>query len=139
MLCFNFFSGTCPVYFSQLLAKYTIARDGDRSDNDSRVLTSIKRNTNYVKLPRQYISPDCPKWTRLVDIATTKPDACSINHNRKYRSLEGDDFPRTVVWEFPSYEKALKCYNSKDYQEGWALAKETTVRSLQIVEGFNTE
>jgi len=57
----------------------------------------------------------------------------------KYKSLEGDDFPRTVVWEFPNFEKALKCYNSKEYQEGWMLAKETTVRSLQIVEGFNTE
>ena len=57
----------------------------------------------------------------------------------KYRNFDGDSFDRTVIWEFPSYEKALKCYNSKDYQEGWALAKETTVRSLQIVEGFNTE
>jgi uncharacterized protein (DUF1330 family) len=57
----------------------------------------------------------------------------------KYKLLEGDDFPRTVVWEFPSYEKALECHSSKEYQEGWALAKDTTIRSLQIVEGFNTE
>ena len=57
----------------------------------------------------------------------------------KYKSLEGDDFPRTVVWECPNYEKALECYNSKEYQEGWALAKSTTVRSLQITEGFSTE
>ena len=57
----------------------------------------------------------------------------------KYESLEGDDFPRTVVWEFPNYEKALECYNSKEYQEGWALAKDTTIRNLEIVEGFSTE
>ena len=57
----------------------------------------------------------------------------------KYKSLEGDDFPRTVVWEFPNYEKALECYNSKEYQEGWALAKDTTIRNLEIVEGFSTE
>jgi len=57
----------------------------------------------------------------------------------KYKSLEGDDFPRTVVWEFPNYEKALECYNSKEYQEGWALAKGTTIRNLEIVEGFSTE
>ena len=57
----------------------------------------------------------------------------------KYDSLEGDDFPRTVVWEFPNYEKALECYNSREYQKGWALAKHTTTRSLQIVEGFSTE
>jgi len=57
----------------------------------------------------------------------------------KYESLEGDNFPRTVVWEFPSYKTALECHSSKKYQEGWALAKNTTVRSLQIVEGFSTE
>ena len=57
----------------------------------------------------------------------------------KYKSLEGDDFPRTVVWEFPNYEKALECYGSKEYQKGWALAKDTTIRNLEIVEGFSTE
>ena len=57
----------------------------------------------------------------------------------KYETLEGNDFSRTVVWEFPNYDKALECYNSKEYQKGWALAKETTLRSLQIVEGFSTE
>ena len=34
----------------------------------------------------------------------------------KYEVLEGDSFPRTVIWEFPSYEAALRCYNSTDYQ-----------------------
>ena len=57
----------------------------------------------------------------------------------KYDVLEGDDFPRTVIWEFPSYEQAIKCHESKEYQDGWALAKDTTKRNLQIVEGFNTE
>ena len=49
--------------------------------------------------------------------------------------LEGDDFKRLVVWEFPSYEKAVECHNSKEYQDGWALAKNTTERNLQIIEG----
>ena len=57
----------------------------------------------------------------------------------KYQCLEGDDFSRTVIWEFPSYEKAMECHNSKEYQEGWALAKDTTKRNLQIIEGFSTE
>ena len=52
-----------------------------------------------------------------------------------YSILEGDNFPRTVIWEFPNYEKAIECYNSKEYQDGWNLAKKTTVRNLQIVEG----
>ena len=49
--------------------------------------------------------------------------------------LEGDDFKRLVVWEFPNYEKAVECHNSKEYKDGWSLAKDTTERNLQIVEG----
>jgi uncharacterized protein (DUF1330 family) len=57
----------------------------------------------------------------------------------KYEILEGDNFSRTVIWEFPSYSAAQKCYNSTDYQSAWNLAKKTTKRNLQIVEGFNIE
>jgi len=57
----------------------------------------------------------------------------------QYNTFDGDEFTRTVVWEFPSYEKALECHNSKEYQAGWALAKDTTTRHMQVVEGFSTE
>ena len=52
-----------------------------------------------------------------------------------YKCLEGTDFPRTVIWEFPNYDAAEKCYNSKEYQEAWSLAKGSTYRNLEIVEG----
>ena len=57
----------------------------------------------------------------------------------KYQTFSGKDFVRTVVWEFPNYEKAIECHNSKEYQEGWNLAKDTTKRNMQIVEGFSIE
>ena len=57
----------------------------------------------------------------------------------EYRCLEGEDFQRTVIWEFPSFSEAVKCHDSKEYQAGWAIAKDTTERNLQIIEGFNTE
>ena len=57
----------------------------------------------------------------------------------KYKCLEGNNFTRTVIWEFPNYEKALEFHNSREYQDGWTLAKDTTERNLQIIEGFNTE
>ena len=56
-----------------------------------------------------------------------------------HKTFEGDDFVRTVVWEFPSYDKALECCNSKEYQNSWSVAKNTTVRHMQVVEGFSTE
>ena len=57
----------------------------------------------------------------------------------KHETFEGDDFSRTVVWEFPSYEKAIECHNSKEYLAGWDLARNTTDRHMQVVEGFSTE
>ena len=57
----------------------------------------------------------------------------------EYQHLEGEEFSRTVIWEFPNYESAIACHNSKEYQEGWSLAKDTTERNLQIIQGFNTE
>ena len=57
----------------------------------------------------------------------------------KHETYDGDNFVRTVIWEFPSYEKALECHKSKKYQAGWSLAKNTTKRHMQIVEGVSTE
>ena len=57
----------------------------------------------------------------------------------KHERFEVVDFVRTVVWEFPSYEKAIECHNSKEYLAGWDLAKDTTVRHMQVIEGFSTE
>ena len=57
----------------------------------------------------------------------------------KYITYNGDDFSRTVVWEFPSYEKAIECHNSKEYLAGWDIAKNTTERNMQVIEGFSTE
>ena len=57
----------------------------------------------------------------------------------KSHAFEGNNFLRTVVWEFPNFEQALKCHESKEYKAGWELARKTTIRHMQIVEGFNTE
>ena len=54
-----------------------------------------------------------------------------------YQVLEGESFIRTVIWVFPSYQKAIECHESKKYQEGWSLAKESTKRNLLIVEGVS--
>ena len=53
----------------------------------------------------------------------------------KFQILEGENFIRTVIWEFPSYHKAIECHESKKYQEGWSLASEITSRNLLIIEG----
>ena len=51
-------------------------------------------------------------------------------------TLEGEDFPRTVVVEFPSFDQAVACYNSPAYQEAKACQEGAAVRNLSIVEGI---
>ena len=55
----------------------------------------------------------------------------------KFQVLSGKKFVRTVIWQFDSYSKAMECHESKKYQEGWSLAKESTERNLLIVEGVS--
>ena len=57
----------------------------------------------------------------------------------KHQTYNGEDFIKTVVWEFPSYEKAIECHYFKVYQAVWSLAKDTSVRHMQVIEGFSIE
>ena len=84
-------------------------------------------------------SENLKKYSAFVTPVFKKFKAKPIVRGGKYKVLSGNDFPRTVIWEFPSFEDAVRCHESKEYQDGWALAKETTIRNLQIVEGFNIE
>ena len=59
----------------------------------------------------------------------------AIVRGGKYITFEGENFIRTVIWEFENIDIAVKCHDSKDYQEAWSLAKNTTIRDLLIVEG----
>ena len=53
----------------------------------------------------------------------------------KTTTNEGEKSPRTVVIEFPSYEKALSFYQSKEYQDAHSILKDHAERQFQIVEG----
>ncbi|MDB9731860.1 DUF1330 domain-containing protein [Candidatus Pelagibacter sp.] len=79
------------------------------------------------------------KYSSIVTPIIKKFGGKPLVRGGEYKCLEGENFSRTVIWEFPSYEQAMKCHNSKEYQDGWALAKDTTERNLQIIQGFNIE
>ena len=55
----------------------------------------------------------------------------------KNRTNEGIESPRTVVVEFPDYNTALKCYDSKEYQEAINILNGHVLRHHQTVEGIN--
>ena len=50
-------------------------------------------------------------------------------------TTEGDDSPRTIVIEFPSFAEAETFFYSKEYQDAHAILKNTVVRHHQIIEG----
>jgi len=50
-------------------------------------------------------------------------------------TLEGNQSPRTVIVEFPTFSDAEKCYNSDEYQEAFSILKGSVKRNLQIIEG----
>jgi uncharacterized protein (DUF1330 family) len=53
----------------------------------------------------------------------------------KNKIYEGEDSPRTVVIEFPSYEEANLFYNSKEYQNAHEILKGHAIRQHQTIEG----
>ena len=79
------------------------------------------------------------KYSSIVTPIIKKFGGKPLVRGGEYKCLEGENFLRTVIWEFPSYDVALECHESKEYQEGWSLAKDTTERNLQIIQGFNIE
>ena len=50
-------------------------------------------------------------------------------------TTEGDESPRTVVIEFPSFNEAKNFFHSKEYQDAHAILGNTVVRHHQIIEG----
>ena len=53
----------------------------------------------------------------------------------KNRTNDGINSPRTVVVEFPDYNAAIECYDSKDYKEAHNILTGYAERHHQIVEG----
>ncbi len=53
-------------------------------------------------------------------------------------TLEGKSgrFERVVVIEFSSYDQALACYNSAEYQEAMTFRKNAAIAEVVLVEGI---
>tara|TARA_B110000008_G_C16454666_1_gene357393 strand:+ start:229 stop:525 length:297 start_codon:yes stop_codon:yes gene_type:complete len=79
------------------------------------------------------------KYSEIVTPIIKSYGGVPLVRGGNYKVYSGDEYPRTVIWEFPTFDKAIQCHDSLEYQNGWSIAKNTTVRNLQIVEGFNTE
>ena len=90
----------------------------------------------YIKIENK---ENLKKYAKIVKPIIKSFGGVPLVRGGKYKNFDGDEFIRTVVWEFPSYEKAIECHDSMEYQRGWSIAKDTTTRHMQIIEGFSTE
>jgi len=55
----------------------------------------------------------------------------------KFENPEGGSRARNIVIEFPSYQAALDCWNSPEYQKAMALRKTASTGDLIIIEGYD--
>lgn len=54
----------------------------------------------------------------------------------RYQSAEGKCRSRNTIIEFPTYEAAIDCWNSQEYQHALQLRKGASTIDLTIVEGY---
>lgn len=54
-----------------------------------------------------------------------------------FETVEGSARSRNVVIEFPSYQAALDCYQSADYQAAKALRTPVSTGDIVIIEGYD--
>ncbi|WPC05743.1 DUF1330 domain-containing protein [Pseudomonas sp. MBLB4123] len=81
--------------------------------------------------PEQY-----GEYTRRAPAAFAKYGGTFLARGGRAQALEGRATPpRNVVIEFDSYEQALACYNSAEYQEACGHRQGAAVAEVIIVEG----
>ncbi len=75
------------------------------------------------------------KYAVKATVAISKYSGKFLVRGGKNITLEGNQSPRTVIVEFPTFSDAEKCYNSDEYQEALSILKGFVKRNLQIIEG----
>ncbi len=67
--------------------------------------------------------------------AFKKYNARILARGGRHQVLEGDGHPRNVVIEFDSFEDAVACYNSAEYQAARKHRENAGIANIVIVEG----
>lgn len=76
-----------------------------------------------------------PDYMKAAQPAYDKYSAKFIVRGGKYDSVEGNARARHVVVEFNSYDQAVACYNSPEYQAAARIRRANSEGEILIVEG----
>ena len=83
-------------------------------------------------------NPDQYKlYAESAPLAFKKYGALILARGGRSGQMEGKGRPRNVVIEFPSYDDAVACYNSPEYQAAIKLRTPHSVGDIVIVEGYD--
>jgi uncharacterized protein (DUF1330 family) len=55
----------------------------------------------------------------------------------RFESVEGGSRSRNAVIEFPSYQAAVDCWKSPEYQQAIKLRKDVSTIDLIVIEGYD--
>lgn len=69
--------------------------------------------------------------------AFSKYGARFLVRGGRFEAKEGRHRARNVVIEFPSYEAALACYNSPEYQHAISLRIPNAEADVLVIEGYD--
>jgi len=76
-----------------------------------------------------------PNYLKAAQPAYEKYGAKFLIRGGKSDQVEGAGRSRHVVIEFDSYEKAVSCWNSPEYQEAAKIRRANSTGDILIVEG----
>lgn len=79
------------------------------------------------------------EYTRRAPVAFEQFGGRFLARGGRSEAVEGGATPqRSVVIEFDSYEQALACYRSEQYQQAMSYRKDVAQARIVIVEGVET-
>jgi uncharacterized protein (DUF1330 family) len=70
-------------------------------------------------------------------VAFAKYGARFLVRSGEFEALEGSARNRNVVIEFPSYQAALDCWNSPEYQHAKSFRDGAAIADLIVIEGYD--
>jgi uncharacterized protein (DUF1330 family) len=76
------------------------------------------------------------KYVAANAVAFAKYGAKFLVRAGPFETVEGASRGRHVVIEFPSYQAALDCYRSREYQEAVKLRLPVSSGDLIVIEGY---
>ena len=74
------------------------------------------------------------RYAQLAGPAIAAHGGVFLARGGRYKQLEGNDRARNVIARFPSFEAAVACYESPEYQAALDHARGASERDLVIVE-----